>query len=130
MRTEFLTAKPAQSRDSASALPAGKRQRRSVSDRVREALDELCGSRGNIVTHREKAWASITFAGTRHEIMITFDDETAIQAGETFIATLPDHEFAIPGQLVAEASIASVDHTLHPQPRLVVKVSLLLLEEA
>jgi len=86
--------------------------------------------KGQILTHEEKAWASITFAGTRHELMIDFDGASAAAAGERFIAALPDHEFTIPGQLVADAAIEQVDHTILPQPRLIITVVLLLLEEA
>ena len=52
------------------------------------------------------------------------------EAGETFLTLLPEHEFAIPGQLVADASIASVAHSLSPDARLEVEIELLLLEEA
>ena len=106
------------------------RTRRSVGDRVREAVLALAKGRATLITHQEKAWASITFAGTRHEFALLFDTPGAIEAGEHLIAILPDHEFAIPGQLVAEASITSVDHTIQPEPRLEIKISLLLLEEA
>jgi hypothetical protein len=93
-------------------------------------LQQLAGGHAKLLAHQEKAWASITFAGTRHDIMLEFDNDDAIEAGEQLIAALPDHEFTIPGQLVAEASLASVDHTMLPKPRLVMKVALLLLEEA
>ena len=50
-------------------------------------------------------------------------------SGEEFVAALPDHEFAIPGQLVADATVAAAETTLLPQPRLAVTCELLLLEE-
>ena len=80
-------------------------------------------------SHREKAWASITFAGARHTVTLLFASDEAVAAGEHFIAALPDHEFAIPGQLVADAIVTEVDHRLLPAPRLVVTCELLLLEE-
>ena len=106
------------------------RTRRTTGDRVREALLELAEGHATPISHNEQAWASITFAGTRHEFVLQFDSPEAIEAGEQLIAALPDHEFTIPGQLVAEASVNSVDHTMHPAPNLVVKLTLLLLEEA
>jgi hypothetical protein len=45
-----------------------------------------------------------------------------------FITFLPEHEFAIPGQLVADAAVVEVDHRLTP-PRMIVTCELLLLEE-
>ena len=58
-----------------------------------------------------------------------FQGDIAVEAGETFIADLPDHEFAIPGQLVADASVREVDHRFGAEERLVVTCVLLLLED-
>ena len=112
-----------------TAVPTPTRARRSAADRVRSALAELHAHRGQVLTHTEKAWASITFAGTRHTLALLFAGEEAVEAGETFVAALPDHEFAIPGQLVADAGVTEVEHRLLPEPRLVVQCELLLLEE-
>ena len=103
---------------------------RSVGDRVQEALLVLGEAQASLLTHEEKAWASITFSGTRHELMLDFDGPEAVEAGERFVAALPDHEFAIPGQLVAEATVSEVSHMMHPAPRMVVTATLLLLEES
>lgn len=104
--------------------------RRSSGDRLREALLGLGDFRGQVLAHSEKAWASITFAGARHHLTLLFAGEAAVAAGERFIAELPDHEFAIPGQLVADAAVTEVEQRLLPHPRLVVQCELLLLEEA
>ena len=88
-----------------------------------------CTASRQVLTHTEKAWASITFAGTRHSLAILFAGDEAVEAGEEFVAALPDHEFAIPGQLVADAGVVEVEHRLAPEPRLVVRCELLLLEE-
>lgn len=107
------------------------RPRRTTADRVREALLMLAQGKASLLTHEEKAWASITFSGARHELMLDFDGRDAVAAGEDFIAALPDHEFAIPGQLVAEASVRAVDHRFGgDDERMVVTAVLLLLEEA
>ncbi|WFL76536.1 hypothetical protein P7228_11075 [Altererythrobacter arenosus] len=106
------------------------RPRRTPADRLREALLALAEAKACILSHEEKAWASITFSGTRHTLTLDFDGAAAVAAGERFIAALPDHEFAISGQLVADASVSEVDHLLHPQPRMLVTVVLLLLEES
>jgi hypothetical protein len=111
-----------------AALPRARRARRSVSDRLREALTELAQGRARIAGHRETAWASVTFAGTRHRLELLFEGAEAVGAGETFIAELSEHEFAIPRQLVADAAVVEVDHRLDP-PRLAVSIELLLLED-
>ena len=110
--------------------PRAARGRRSAGDRLRTALMVLSEHQGQVITHSEKAWASITFAGTRHSLSLLFAGEQAVEAGERFIAALPDHEFAIPGQLVADAGIVEVEHRLSPSPRLAVQCDLLLLEDA
>lgn len=106
------------------------RPRRSTADRVREAVLLLAEGHGDLLTHEEKAWTSITFTGTRHEIMIDFNGEEAVAAGEEFIVNLPEHEFTIPGQLVADATILEVDHRFGADERMVVTAVLLLLEES
>lgn len=110
--------------------PNAPRTRRTAADRLRDALADLHDHRGQVLTHTEKAWASITFAGTRHTLAILFAGDDAVDAGERFVADLPEHEFAIPGQLVADAGVVEVEHRLLPKPRLVVRCELLLLEDA
>ena len=94
------------------------RPRRTLADRVRTALMQLTGGRGTMLAHAEKAWASITFSGTRHEVVLEFCGAEAVAAGEELIERLPDHEFTLPGQLVADATVCAVEHDLLPQPRL------------
>ena len=106
------------------------RPRRTISDRVRDALLTLAEGKADLLTHEETAWSSITFAGTRHELMLDFNGTEAIIAGEDFIADLPEHEFRIPGQIVADATIQEVDHRFGADERMVVKAVLLLLEES
>ncbi len=107
------------------------RPKRTTGDRVREALLMLAEGRASLLSHEEKAWSSITFAGTRHEVMLDFDGCEAVEAGEDFVAALPDHEFRIPGQLVADATVREVDHRFGgDDERMVVTAVLLLLEES
>ena len=107
-----------------------RKPRRGPPERLRDALLALAGHRGEIARHSERAWASITFSGTRHTVTMKFTGNSAIAAGEALIAALPDHEFAIPGQLVADATVTATEHTLLPGPELTVECELLLLEDA
>lgn len=109
--------------------PKPRRARRSTADRIRAALMALGERRGRVLRHRETPWASITFAGTRHALVLSFDGAEAVAAGERFLAELPEHEFVIPGQLVADATVTEAEHRLLPRPRLVVDCELLLLED-
>ncbi len=105
------------------------RPRRTHADRLQQALLMLAEVQGTILSHRETPWASITFSGTRHEVMLDFSGPEAVAAGERFIAALPDHEFTIPGQLVADATVSEASHAILPEPRLLVTATLLLLDE-
>ena len=60
--------------------------RRGNSARLERAVLALSGGHGRIVEHRERSWASITFAGTRHTLRIAFDTPEAIDSGEALIA--------------------------------------------
>ncbi len=106
------------------------RPRRTTADRVREALIVMCRGEADVISHEETPWASITFEGTRHEITLAFEGSDAVAVGEEFIAELSEHEFRIPGQLVADASVREVDHRFGADERLEVKAVLLLLEES
>lgn len=90
---------------------------------------ELAGGRAELVRHSERAWASVTFSGTRHSVTLVFIGTEAVAAGEIFIATLSEHEFAIPRQIVADASIVRVLQDTLPEPRMEVEAELLLIED-
>lgn len=93
------------------------------------ALLDLTQGQGELLSHTERPWASVTFSGTRHRLTFAFKGADAVAVGEDFIACLPDHEFAIRGQLVADAAIVSVEHTALPALQLIVEAELLLLDE-
>lgn len=113
-----------------SPIRPSRKPRRSAGERLRLALADLASQHVAITQHDERAWASITFSGARHSLRLVFEGCEAVEAGETFVAILPEHEFAIPGQLVADATITSVEHALLPQPRMLVECELLLLVDA
>ena len=107
----------------------GARAPRDPSRRLLASLADLAGGHGMVTRHSERPWASITFAGARHAITMSFSGHEAAAAGERFVAALPDHEFAIPGHLVADIAVRSVDHVLLPTPQLTIAVEVLLLED-
>jgi hypothetical protein len=128
MRAEFIDISTAHAPFEVKGLPY--RPRRTVGDRLLEALITLGETQASLLSHNQKPWASVTFTGSRHEVLLDFEGPDAVAAGERFIAALPDHEFAIPGQLVADATVSEVTHSQLPYPRMVVTCVLLLLEDA
>lgn len=97
--------------------------------RLLSELAALGGPHVEFLRHNERPWSSVTFSGSRHRVAMAFTGSEAVSDGERLIAALPDHEFAIPGQLVADATIRAVEHDNGPDPRLTVEAELLLLEE-
>jgi hypothetical protein len=94
------------------------------------SVNRLAGGQAELLRHEERPWASVTFAGTRHTLALAFTWADAMAAGEAFIAALPEHEFAIPRQLVADATVSAVRHDMLPVPKLTIECELLLLEDA
>lgn len=104
--------------------------RRGPTDHLREALVALGGGHAIVTSHSERAWASITFEGSRHTLKLLFEGAETVAAGEHFIAALPDHEFTIPAQLVADATVIGVDHAMIETERMTVECEILLLRDA
>ena len=97
-------------------------------EKLVDALMLLTGEQGEITAHSARPWASITFSGTQHAITLDFEGAAAVEAGEEFVARLEDHEFNIPGQIVADAAIKAVEH-VRGMPALIVHAEILMLEE-
>ena len=117
------------SADQAMLSMARRRTRRTPWMQLLSALLDLAQGQAELLRHTERAWASVTFSGTRHSVVLAFTGADAVAQGERLIDTLPDHEFTVPGQLVADAAVVRVDHALLPLPRLEVEVEVLMLDE-
>ncbi len=90
----------------------------------------LAGDRAEIIRHCERPWSSVTFSGARHTVVLAFTGVNELEDGDDFIAALPDHEFTIPRQIVADATITAADQQTIPEPKMTIEAELLLLEEA
>lgn len=97
--------------------------------RLIEALVELGQGQCELLRQSERAWASATFSGSRHTVTLAFRGIEAIDVADRFIEALPEHEFAIPGQLVADAAVTEAKLTMLPEPCFEVEVELLLLDD-
>jgi hypothetical protein len=116
--------------DQALVSAACRKARRTPWMPLISALLELGGGKAELLRHSERAWASVTFSGSKHVVVLAFTGEEAVAAGEALIDALPEHEFALPRLLVADAAVVRVEHTALPQPRLEVEMELLVLDEA
>jgi hypothetical protein len=112
-----------------SISAAARALKRDPANQLLAALYALGQGHGTLLRHEKRAWASITFAGSRHTLALRFAGDTGMTAGEVFVAELPEHEFAIPHKLVADATVIAVRHTLLPKPYLEVECEVLMLDE-
>ena len=58
--------------------------------------------------HRSRPWASATFVGAQHGLILVADDAAGL--GD-WLATLPDAELALRGNVVASLAVDAVDGT-------------------
>lgn len=113
-----------------SPSPVAARPLRGTAARLLAELVALAGGHGVLLDHRQRAWASVTFSGTRHEITLRFDGCEAVGGANRLIAEAAEYEFTIPGQLVADVAIVSVDSVMLPSPRLTLGMEVLTLDES
>lgn len=104
-------------------------RRLATAERLMRGVREIAGPLAEVISQSEAPWASITFSGARHTMVLRFAGSDAVSDGERFVALLPDHEFRVRGQLVADAAITRVDHELLPAPLMEVEFDILLLDE-
>jgi len=104
------------------------RQRLNTGERLLRAILAFAGPNATLVSQREAPWASITFSGARHSIVLAFHGWEACDDAENLIVALPDHEFTIPNVLVAEATVTRTNQELLPSPSMEVELDLLLLD--
>lgn len=95
---------------------------------LNQVLD-LAGPQAEFLHHAERPWVSATFSGDRHTIALAFTGPVAMAQGEAFANALPDHEFTIPGHLVADAAVACIERVGAPPTRMTMDVELLLLND-
>ena len=113
-----------------SHMPIIRSIRRGPVGRLRDALLRLAEYQAQLLAQNDEPWASVTYTGARHSFTLLFAGDDGVDAGERFVATLPEHEFTIPGHLVADAEVVEVEHRIVPSPRLIVHCEVLMLEES
>lgn len=94
--------------------------------RLERALLRHAAQRGidlSIVLASWTRWASATFAGARHALLLTATPSPALDA---WIAELPEAEFALRGHLVADLT---VDSRTHIDDRVALNIGVLTVEE-
>ncbi|HEX8485688.1 hypothetical protein [Sphingomonas sp.] len=77
----------------------------SAGSKLARALVAMAQSGGctiRIASASERPWASATFVGARHALIVEAADSPALH---TWLGTLAEAEFGLPGHLVADVSV-------------------------
>ncbi|PTR12807.1 MULTISPECIES: hypothetical protein [unclassified Novosphingobium] len=114
---------------SPSNAPRPRRVAPGLAPRVVRSVLALAGRSAQLIDHRERPWASVTFSGARHTVILRYTGWEACDDGEALIAALPDHEFTVPGAVVADVTVVRTDEAVLPQRTLEVELELLLLDQ-
>lgn len=77
---------------------------------VVEPLIAMLGGKAELISHSSKPWASITFSGSLHRVVLKIDGDDALTREAEFTDALPEHEFNIPGQLVGDAGVVATEN--------------------
>lgn len=75
--------------------------------RLIRALLELLGPEAELVAAHEREWASATFSGARHRIDLRVPLADAASAPSPALAALPEHDFALSGEIVADCVLTT-----------------------
>lgn len=65
-----------------------------------------------------RPWASITFAGERHRLVLTLPGPGAEAAAEAFLDGLAEREFALKGHILADIEAVAIERDADGQVRL------------
>lgn len=114
--------------EAARPQPASRAAERA-GKRIVTALQGMVGDCAELLAMEERAWASATFSGARHTITLRFTGTKDCEVADVFIEALPEHEFGLPGLLVADAQVRAVTYDCLPQPTMTIAAELLLLNE-
>ncbi|MFS0738371.1 hypothetical protein ABC347_15100 [Sphingomonas sp. 1P06PA] len=68
---------------------------------VLRALDRMLPEGTAILTSEAEPWASATFSGARHLVLVECVD---LHAAVDIVSALPEHEFSVPGHIMIDAN--------------------------
>jgi len=80
-----------------------RRPKRDPHTRLIAQLLELAGSDSSVIATSSRPWASATFVGIRHKIILKLSGQNHYKRADQLIEALPEAQFTISGHIVAEA---------------------------
>jgi len=78
-------------------------------------LLELAGPESSVIATSVRPWASATFTGARHKVVLCFSGEEQERRTAQFASSLPEAEFTIAGHIVADACVDEQKIQYHQQ---------------
>lgn len=79
--------------------------RRDPHIRIIAQLTQLSGPDMSVIASSSRPWASATFIGAQHRIVLRFSGTDAHSRATCFAEALPEAEFRISGHIVADACV-------------------------
>jgi len=83
--------------------------------RVIAQLVEFGGADMSVIASSSRPWASATFIGAQHRVVVQFSGHDAHGNAARFADKLPEAEFSISGHIVADASVDEWSKTMHDE---------------
>ncbi|MEQ1509563.1 MAG: hypothetical protein ABL909_04075 [Sphingopyxis sp.] len=77
--------------------------------RICQKVLTLIGPAAELIEAQERPWASATFSGARHIIILRIPLADDAASAPAILSSLPDHEFALPGEIVADCTVTMQD---------------------
>lgn len=80
-------------------------RRKDAAARLVQAVLDGIGTTATLHGADEREWASATFSGARHGLDLSIRLPSADAQPPAFLAQLPEWEFDLPGEIVADCSV-------------------------
>lgn len=93
------------------------------------ALIAITGGAAELRFHEGHDWASATFTGLRHRLVLVFCGAQAIAAGHDLAERLPEHEFTLKRHIVIDIHVARRVERHEGEPTLLLEIEALTVED-
>ena len=76
-------------------------------DALRRALCAGMAGLATVEALSSRSWASITFSGERHHLVLRLEGEGGAAAADKFLDGLAEREFDLPGHILADVALVA-----------------------
>jgi hypothetical protein len=79
----------------------------TAGEALRRALGATLVACAAIERHESRSWASVTFSGERHRLVLVLTGVGAAAEADRFLAGLAEREFALEGHILADIALVA-----------------------